>query len=123
MAESAHQNEKARAFFEDIWRRGDFWEIENSPFEQARSQDLLSMLSQPRYGKVLELGCGAGSLTCGLARRAERIVAVDIAPSAIERALRLGLPSESIDFRVENIMEFDAQRDGPWDLIVLSETM
>ena len=28
--------EKARAFFDDLWRRGDYWNLEGSLFEQAK---------------------------------------------------------------------------------------
>jgi hypothetical protein len=29
----------------------------------------------------------------------------------------------TVDFRVANIMDYDVRADGPWDLIVLSETI
>jgi hypothetical protein len=58
-----------------------------------------------------------------LAHIADRIVALDIAPAAIERALASGIGPATIDFRVANIMEYKPGPDGPWDLVVMTETI
>src|SRR5262249_24525839 len=42
---------------------------------------------------------------------------------AIARARSLSLSTATIDFRVANIMEFDPRSHGPWDLVVMSETI
>jgi hypothetical protein len=47
-----------------------------------------------------------------LAEIANEVVAIDVAPSAIEQARALGL--ESVDFRVANIMDYDPRSEGPW---------
>jgi SAM-dependent methyltransferase len=72
---------------------------------------------------VLELGCGAGSFTRRLGHIADSVVAIDIAPSAIERARASAFDPAAIDFRVENIMDYELGAEGPWDLVVMSETI
>jgi predicted TPR repeat methyltransferase len=82
------------------------------------------MLADRHYGRVLEIGCGAGYFTRLLARLADRIVAFDIAPSAIERAKGLdGIDLPTVDFRVANVMDYTWQADSPWDLVVFNDTI
>jgi SAM-dependent methyltransferase len=117
------QGQKALAFFEDLWARGDFWDLERSEFEQARYTRLVELLGGRRHARALEVGCGAGTFTRRVAGVADSVVAVDISPTAIERA-RLASPSMSaVEFRVANIMEYDVKAEGPWDLVVMSETI
>lgn len=59
----------------------------------------------------------------GMARVAERVVALDIAPTAIERALASGIGLVGAEFRVANIMDYEVQTEGPWDLVVMNETI
>ena len=115
-------DEKARTFFEDLWREGDPWELETSEFEQSRYARQLDMLDGRRYRSVLEIGCGAGAFTLMLAPFADRIVALDIAEGAIARA-RERVGADHVDFRVANVMDFDPLPEGPWDLVVMSETI
>ena len=115
-------NEKARAFFEDLWRKGDPWELESSEFEQSRHARQLAMLEGRRYRSALEIGCGAGAFTRMLGPIADQVLALDIADGAIAQA-REKVAADHIDFRVANVMDFDAPAEGPWDLVVLSETI
>ena len=121
--ERAELRQKAEAFFEDLWRRGDPWEFESSEFEQAKYARHLALLGGRRYTRVLELGCGAGAFTRLLARLADQVVALDISPTAIARARTLGTGSAAVDFRMANIMEYDLGAEGPWDLVVMSDTI
>jgi SAM-dependent methyltransferase len=114
--------QQAEAFFQDLWTTGDPWELESSAFEQAKYGRQLELLSGRGYAQALEIGCGAGWFTRQLAGIADRVVALDIAPAAIARARAAG-GNEKADFRVKNVMEFDAGAEGPWDLLVLSETI
>lgn len=116
-------SQKAQAFFEDLWNRGDPWDLEGSEFERRRYGRLLAMLEERRYGRALEIGCGAGSFTRLLARIADHVVALDIAPAAIARARAAEAGPGAVDFRVANIMDYDPRAEGPWDLVVMSETI
>jgi SAM-dependent methyltransferase len=121
MTERELISRKAQSFFEELWQRGDPWEFETSEFEQRRCARLLEILSVRRYAKVLEIGCGAGAFTRLLAPIADHVVAFDISSTAIERAKATQAGQGSVEFRVANMMEYDARTEGPWDLIVMSD--
>ena len=123
MTERELVDQKIRSFMDSLWERGDPWDIESSAYERDRCVQLLKMLAGRRYGRVLEIGCGAGYLTRLLAPHADHVVALDISQTAIDRARALGAGQAAIDFRVANIMDYKPQVDGPWDLIVFSDTM
>jgi SAM-dependent methyltransferase len=114
-----------RDHYESVWRRGDAWEFESSQFEQRRFAYLLDVLQGRHYAHALEIGCGSGCFTRLLATIADQVVALDIAPSAIERARAhiVGAGPGSVDLRVADVMALDLGAEGPWDLVVLSETI
>jgi SAM-dependent methyltransferase len=113
----------ARSFFEERWREGDPWRVAGSELDKASHEHQLGMLRDRRYERVLELGSGGGFFTRRLAEIADRIVAIDIAPSAVEFASQRNFVSEAIDFSVADIVDYDPRAEGPWDLVVLSETI
>jgi predicted TPR repeat methyltransferase len=123
MTERELIDQKIRTFMDSLWERGDPWDFESSAYERDRCVHLLKMLAGQRYTRVLEIGCGAGYLTRLLAPHADQLVALDISQTAIERARALSTRQTGVDFRVANIMEYKPQADGPWDLIVFSDTM
>lgn len=123
MTEREVIDQKIRTFMDSLWEQGDFWDIENSKYERDRCTQLLRLIEDQHYARVLEIGCGAGYLTQRLAPLADSIVALDISQTAIERARTLWTASTAVDFRVANVMEYKPQTDGPWDLIVFSDTM
>jgi SAM-dependent methyltransferase len=114
---------KAEAFFEDLWRQGDPWEFETSKFERDKYLRQLAILQGHRYARVLEIGCGNGCFTRLLAGIADRLLALDISPAAITQARQAAAHVGAIDFRVANIMDYDPHTEGPWDLVVMSETI
>jgi SAM-dependent methyltransferase len=116
-------HERAREFFDDIWRGGDFWQVETSEFERNRYACQMNLLGDRRYGRALEIGCGSGCFSRLLAGVADEVVALDVSPLAIERARSLSTGRERIAFRVANIMDYDPVAEGPWGLIVMSETI
>jgi SAM-dependent methyltransferase len=116
-------DQQAREFFEGLWQRGDHWELESSAFEQTKYTRMLALLDGGHYSRVLELGCGAGTLTRHLASRADYVLALDIASGAINRAQALWTGPATVDFRQANIMEYNPHAGGPWDLVVLSDIM
>jgi SAM-dependent methyltransferase len=115
-------SQKAEAFFEDMWRKGDPWEFQTSAFERDKYARQLAILQGRRYARALEIGCGNGCFTRLISEIADRMVALDISPTAIAQA-RKAIPSEATDFRVANIMDYDPQTEGPWDLVIMSETI
>ncbi|MGH7796470.1 MAG: SAM-dependent methyltransferase [Candidatus Binatia bacterium] len=121
MSERESISRKAQSFFEELWQRGDPWDLQTSEFEQRRCARLIEILSARRYAKVLEIGCAAGVFTRLLTRVADRVVALDVSPNAIERAKTTWRGPESTEFQVANILEYDAHGEGPWDLVVMSD--
>jgi SAM-dependent methyltransferase len=116
-------HERAERFFEELWRKGDQWEFDSSEYERERIQRLRDAISDRRYERALELGCGAGHFTRLLAAVADRTLALDIAPAAIEEARRRGAGPGTVEYRVANIMEYEPRADAPFDLIALVETV
>lgn len=114
--------ERARAAFEDAWRRGDAWRL-HAELDRASRARQIALLDDRRYRRALEIGCGAGAFTRLLSDRADTVVAVDISPSAIERARRREIAGSGVGFRAVNIMDYDVTAEGPWDLVVMSETI
>lgn len=118
-------SEKMRAHYETVWQAGDAWDFETSEFEQARYAHQLQVLAGQRYDRALEIGCGSGCFTRRLVGIADWVVALDIAEAAIERA-RVQTAEAGpgqVEFRVADAMHYDPHTEGPWDLVVLSETM
>lgn len=112
---------EARRFFEELWSMGDPWDLETSALDRRRYERQIELLSDRRYGRTLEIGCAAGAFTRLLAPACDELLALDISPTAIARA-KESVPLPTVDFRVVNVMKFDAENSGPWDLVVLTET-
>jgi len=123
MAEREQVSLKAQNFFNDLWARGDPWELETSNWEHERYARLIAMLDKPRYRRVLEIGCGAGTFTRRLAGQADEVLALDVSSEAIARAKLAQSDLKHVEFRAGNIMEHNFRDDQPWDLIVISETI
>jgi SAM-dependent methyltransferase len=123
MDERNAANERARQFFESLWKRGDPWELETSEFERAKYDEEISILGARRYVRALEIACGIGSFTRRLAAHCDEVLGVDVSPTAITRARETVKDSGKVRFREANIIEFDIQAEGPWDLVVMNETI
>jgi ubiquinone/menaquinone biosynthesis C-methylase UbiE len=81
----------------------------------------LLRLADFRGKTVLELGCGDGRLTLGIAEEAASVLAFDPDADVVDRALR-GLPPELADrvtYRVASGMELEVERHA-FDLVVFS---
>jgi SAM-dependent methyltransferase len=111
----------AREFFDGLWSKGDPWDIEGSELTQRTHARLMTLLEGRRYGRVLEIGCGAGTFTRRLATISDSVLALDVSSAAIERALALKAAPAVVEFRVANVMEYDPRAEGPWDLVVMAE--
>lgn len=124
MSDRADADGRAAAYFNELWRGGDPWDLEASPFERAKYDAQLALLDAGgrRYGRALEIGCAAGAFTRRLAARCESVVALDIAEPAIALA-RSRTTAANVEYRVGNVMQWDAELDGDWDLVVLAETV
>lgn len=98
----------------------DPWGYEDRFYERRKRAVSLALLPRERFTQGLELGCSIGVLSSELAQRCDRLVAVDVSPSAIEQATsRLN----SFSGAEAHLMRIpDEWPEGGFDLIVLSET-
>lgn len=81
----------------------------------------LRRLADLRGQRVLEMGCGEGRLTLGIAAEAAEVVAFDSDTDAIAEARR-SLPAELDDrvtYRVASARSLEIER-GAFDLVVFS---
>ena len=110
-----------KEFFEDLWRRGDYWQLESSAYDQRRYDLQIELLAGRRYRRALEIGCGAGAFSVRLQPLVEELLAVDISEEAINRAQRVHRGLEGVEFRVSDAMDEHLLDGGPWDLVVAAE--
>jgi SAM-dependent methyltransferase len=110
-----------RASFDDWWKN-EVWGAEPPEATQRRNAEMLAMLADRHYLRVLDVGCGDGSFTKLVTRIADAVVGIDVSSEAISRA-RSGAATTRVDFRVVDVMEYDMRAEGPWDLIVVTETI
>jgi len=106
--------------FEDMYRRSrDPWNFSKSEYERGRYRATLDALLRRSYHRAFEPGCSIGELTAQIARRCDRVVATDVAPSAValasERCRGLG----NVDVHRADLA--NGPPEGPFDLVVMSE--
>jgi trans-aconitate 2-methyltransferase len=92
--------------------------------ERARPfHDLMARVGVPpeRPRLVVDLGCGPGGLTAGLAERypQARVIGIDSSPEMIERAGRYA--SERVEFRLGDVTAW--QPDEPVDVLVTNAVL
>ncbi|WP_375402533.1 class I SAM-dependent DNA methyltransferase [uncultured Sphingomonas sp.] len=109
-------------YFERLYReKGDPWGFETSPYEAAKYDRTLAALPRSSYADALEVGCANGVLTARLAPRCDRLLAVDVSPTALAAARTrcADLPHVAFELRP---MPGEAPA-GTFDLILLSEVV
>lgn len=107
-------------YFDDLYaRHDDPWGFDSRWYEERKRGVLLAALPRPRYRSAFEAGCSTGAVTAHLADRCDRVLAVDLAPAALERARRRLDGNENVEVRRAQLP--DAWPEGEFDLVVLSE--
>jgi len=82
-----------RAYFDDVYRENpDPWGFRTRSYEARKRELTMAMLPDPAYRSVFEPGCSIGVLSAMLAKRSERLLAMDISAQALKIAAA-GLPS------------------------------
>jgi SAM-dependent methyltransferase len=111
----------ARYFVELYASNPDPWRFTSSDYEREKYAATLRALPRARYARALEVGCSIGVFTRELGQRCSGLVALDVAPSAIEAARERCADLPRIDFLVGAVPE--VWPEGRFDLIVLSEVL
>lgn len=96
----------------------DPWRFASSAYEAGKYAATLAALPPRRFADALEAGCSIGVLTRQLARRCDRLLALDVAEAALATA-RAANPG--VRFERRRIPQ--EWPDGRFDLIVLSEVL
>ena len=107
-------------YFDDMYaRHNDPWGFDSRWYEERKRSVLLAALPRRRYRSAFEAGCSTGALTAALADRCDHVLAVDLAPAALDRAReRLG-PRDDVELRRAKLPA--EWPEGRFDLVVLSE--
>lgn len=110
------------AYFEAIYDRDpDPWRFRTSAYEDAKYAATLAALPCPRFADAFEVGCSVGVLTRQLADRCDRLLAVDVAESALAQARAACAGTPWVRFARMRVPE--QWPDETFDLIVLSEVL
>jgi hypothetical protein len=76
-------------YFDDIYAASeDPWGFRDRWYEQRKRAITVASLPHRRYVCAFEAGCSIGLLTTTLADRCDRLLAVDVSESAVQRAAR-----------------------------------
>ncbi len=97
----------------------DPWRVQTRWYERRKRLATLAALPDARYGRALEIGCSIGVTTAGLAERVDELLAVDVAPTAVERARVRLADAPHVRLEVRDVgADWPA---GAFDLVVMSE--
>jgi SAM-dependent methyltransferase len=100
-------------------KREDPFAYGTTPYEAARLEAMDKALGAAPLGVALEVGCAEGHFTARLAKRAARVIALDISSVALERA-RKRAPAAFIE---ADLMTWDPGVFAPFDAIVLGDVL
>jgi cyclopropane fatty-acyl-phospholipid synthase-like methyltransferase len=116
---------KADVFDRLYARDPDPWRFETSAYEQAKYADTLAQLGDRHFGHALELGCSIGVLSRKLAARCDRLLALDLAEAALERARLHCAGLDHVQFRRATLPQDWPAREphGTFDLVLISEML
>ena len=112
---------QGRLYFEDIYREGDPWLYETSPYEQAKYAKTLEFLPQPRFLRALEAGCSIGVFTQRLSARADEVVGIDISARACRRARARCREQRHVRIERADLSSFSDAKG--FDLVVCAEML
>lgn len=105
------------AHFDAMYARAeDPWGFRTRWYEARKRALVLACLQSERYASAFEPGCSIGATTAGLSARVDRLVAMDVAPQALDLA-RVAAPAA--EFQQGQVP--DDWPAGRFDLVVVSE--
>lgn len=99
----------------------DPWSVATKWYERRKRAMVLACLPDEHYGTVVEPACGVGALTRDLATRADRVVAFDPVPAAVDRTRAAVADLSQVDVHIGAVPA--AIPAGPVDLLVYSELL
>lgn len=92
--------------------------------QRLKYERILAMLPEKRFQRVLDVGCGLGVMTRMLANRAEQVIGVDVAESALDQARVLSARHANICYEAGDVRHLDnALEKESFDLIVIADVL
>jgi len=102
----------------NIW--ADNYDMNLNKTRDLEAVSLRKILSDKRFGSVLEIGCGTGKNTEWLLTKSNKIVAIDFSSKMLEKA-RLKVQSDQVDFIQSDInKDWEFSKNKQFDLVVFS---
>ena len=120
------QGKTVEAAFEDLYREVDDpfgATLEKYRYQHLKYERMLAMLPPIRFGSVLDIGCGLGVLSRMLVGRADHVLGVDVADSALVQARTMLPAAPEIEYRNASVTDLTATIDTKFDLIVLADVL
>jgi peptidoglycan/xylan/chitin deacetylase (PgdA/CDA1 family) len=109
-------------YWEELFSEEDPWKYSVSAYESWKSGLTLGLLpTGKQLACALEVGCAEGHMTARLAQHVERLVAVDMSSTAIERAMLRCAGFDHVEFQQLDIVE--GRLPKQLDLILVSEVL
>jgi len=110
----------SRAFFERMYQESaDPWHFATSEYERCRYETILRALGDRQFKHAFEPGCSVGVLTEQLAKRCDKVDAIDISPTAVMQAQDRCRQSPNTYIRCDSLSHPIAGEI--FDLVVFSE--
>ena len=109
-----------RDYWNRIFAKDDPWNYTNS-YEQTKYRHTLELIPNSPVTNAIELGCAEGIFTEMLAARVDRLLAIDIADAALERARTRCTRNRNVSFAQHDLSEGMIGAD--YDLVVCSEIL
>jgi putative membrane protein len=116
----------ARHAFETIYREtGDPWASgsEQYYYQRHKYDRIVALLPQRRFARALDVGCGLGLLSGRLAARADEVLGIDIAESALALARNRHATLPNLRFEQADLQALAPGTTGSFDLIVFADTL
>ena len=92
-------------------------------YQHRKYEVLASLLPPRRFRQVLDVGCGLGLLSRHLAARAEAVLGIDVAPTAIARARGLHADRPNLRFEAHDLLELPRSFAGTFDLVAVADVL
>jgi len=96
------------------------YQKEETPWDKGAPAPVLTFLAEQNpawfHGRLFVPGCGTGSDALFLAAQGARVVAADLAPTALERA-RAKDPENRVEWRQENVFSLSEDLIGAFDCV------
>jgi peptidoglycan/xylan/chitin deacetylase (PgdA/CDA1 family)/SAM-dependent methyltransferase len=108
------------AYWDEVFAEENPWAYD-SPYEQTKYEQTLSLVPTERPKKAIELACAEGHFTVQLASLVDNLMATDISQTAIERAAQRCAAFDHIAY--DQLDFFNNPLPDSYDLIVCSEVL